>query len=448
MKRVFSKASTLITSEDWWAVWLGFIFMFLIISGMIPEIPEILSWRANLLEAVPLTEWSGIVLWGAGLFLIWSLAVKAMKSSVRQYGKGFAAIFGIVLLAFIMEANVFIDRIGFGYVLWAVIIGLLISNFVGLPSWLKSAAKTELYIKTGLVLLGAEILFPRLAVFGVYGMGVAWLVTPIVLIIMYYFGMRIIKGLSKSLGITIAAATSVCGVSAAIATAQASKARKDELTLALGITMVFTAVLMFLIPFGLQAAGMDVLVGGAVIGGTIDATGAVVVASSILGEDALHVAATIKMVQNVLIGFLAFGVAVAWTIGEQNTNNSSINETAGDNKTEENNVKRNVKDIWERFPKFIIGFVLASLLFSFVLFPTWGETRVDGLLSLVSSTRSWFFALAFVSIGLETNFVSLKKVFQGGRPVAFYVFGQVINIILTLGAAYLFFSGRFFPPPM
>ena len=443
MQKLLVKASSLKSSEDWWAVWLGLIFLGLIISGIIPRVPEILEWRTSLLQAIPLSELSAIIIWGIGLFLIWSVAVKIMKNSLKQYSKGFALLFGIALLAFLMEANVFIDRIGFGYVLWAVIIGLIISNFLGLPSWLKNAAKTELYIKTGLVLLGAEILFPRLAVFGAYGMGVAWLVTPIVLIFMFYFGMRIIKGLSSSLGITIAAATSVCGVSAAIATAQASRARKDELTLALGITMVFTAVMMFLLPFILNLVGMDTLVAGALIGGTIDATGAVVVASSILGEDALHVAATIKMVQNVLIGFLAFGVAVAWTVRDKNEGVPADKDVL-----EENKNQGRAKDIWDRFPKFIIGFIFASLIFSFVLLPAWGETQVEGLLSLVSSTRSWFFALAFVSIGLDTNFVSLRKVFQGGKPVAFYMFGQALNIILTLGAAYLFFSGRIFPPPM
>lgn len=429
--------------EDWWAVWLGFLFIFLIISGIIPSVPAVESWAQNPLQAFSPTQLVWLLAWGLSLLAIWTLALKNMGEKLTNFIRGFPTVFVLALLAFVIGENDFIGQMGFGYVIWAVIIGLLISNLTGVPAWLKSAAKTELYIKTGLVLLGAEILFQRLVVFGVYGMGVAWLVTPTVLLLMYFWGRNIVKGLSSTLGITIAAATSVCGVSAAIATASACRAKKDELTLALAITMIFTAGMMFLLPLIVQFTGMGPLVGGAWIGGTIDATGAVVAAASLLGEDALHIAATIKMVQNVLIGIIAFAVAVAWSMDEK----ESEQENQQKNERKPVLVKR-YKEIWNRLPKFILGFVAASLLFSFVLLPAQGEAVVSEHLSLLSSSRNWLFALAFVSIGLETNFVSLKKLLQGGKPVTFYVLGQFINLVLTLGAAYLFFSGRFFGLPL
>ena len=169
---------------------------------------------------------------------------------------------------------------GLGYALWALVIGLIISNTIKTPEWLKPALKTEMYIKTGLVLLGASVLFNNILRLGLYGLGIAWFVTPLVVVFMWYFGTRILKIKSKSLVITIATATSVCGVSAAIAAAAASKAKKDELTFAVGLSLIFTVIMMVFMPLGIKFLGMDPLMGGAWIGGTIDSTGAVAAAGA------------------------------------------------------------------------------------------------------------------------------------------------------------------------
>lgn len=186
---------------------------------------------------------------------------------------------------------------------------MLISNTVGTPEWVKPAVQTEFYIKTGLVLLGAEVLFGKILSIGLPGIFVAWVVTPIVLTCTYWFCQRVLGFPSKTLNITISADMSVCGVSAAIATASACRARKEELTLAVGLSMVFTAVMMVAMPAFIKAVGMPDVLGGAWIGGTIDATGAVAAAGAFLGDRALYVAATVKMIQNVLIGVIAFAVA-------------------------------------------------------------------------------------------------------------------------------------------
>lgn len=117
---------------------------------------------------------------------------------------------------------------------------------------------------------------------------------------------------SKTLNITLAADMLVCGVSAAIATAAACRAKKEELTLAIGISLVFTSVMMIVIPNIINATGMDHVLGGAWIGGTIDATGAVAAAGAFLSDKALYVAATVKLIQNILIGVIAFAVALYW----------------------------------------------------------------------------------------------------------------------------------------
>ena len=290
----------------------------------------------------------------------------------------------------------------------------------------KSAA-TEFYIKTGLVLLGAEILMSRLMALGVPGIFVAWIVTPVVLVTTYIFGQKILKMPSRSLNMVISADMSVCGVSAAIATAAACKAKKEELSLAIGLSLSFTVVMMIVMPAVIKAVGMSEILGGAWLGGTIDSTGAVAAAGAVLGDKALEVAATVKMIQNILIGVTAFCVAVYWVTRVER---------------DPSGARPGLSEIWYRFPKFVIGFILASVVFS-ILHATLvrGPEIVDAMISGSTKTlRGWFFCLAFVSIGLETNFRQLMPYLRGGKPLLLYVFGQSLNLTLTLLMAWLMFE--------
>ncbi len=136
-----------------------------------------------------------------------------------------------------------------------------------------------------------------------------------VLIGTYIFGQRILKMESRSLNLVISADMSVCGVSAAIATAAACKAKKEELSLAIGLSLIFTVLMMIVQPKIIEATGMPPEVGGAWLGGTIDSTGAVAAAanSKYLGAQGLETAVTVKMIQNILIGVTAIAVAIYWT---------------------------------------------------------------------------------------------------------------------------------------
>jgi uncharacterized membrane protein YadS len=258
-----------------------------------------------------------------------------------------------------------------------------------------------------------------------------------VIIFMWHFGNRVLKMVSQPLVIIIAAATSVCGVSAAIAVAAACRAKKEELTLAVGMTLIFTVLMMIFMPIFIAGAGMSEVLGGAWMGGTIDSTGAVVAAGAFLGPDAETVAAVVKMIQNILIGVVGFFVALFWVTSVERDLHGST---------------PNAAQIWVRFPKFIVGFVAGSLLFSFVLAPLFG-TLFDGEgMTLVESSviravtnplRGWFFCLAFVSIGLESNFKELAQQMEGGKPMALYAVGQSFNLILTLLVAWLAFMVLF-----
>jgi uncharacterized membrane protein YadS len=239
---------------------------------------------------------------------------------------------------------------------------------------------------------------------------------------------------SKPLVMIIAAATSVCGVSAAIAVAAATRAKKEELTLAVGMTLIFTVLMMIFMPIFIAWVDMDPVLGGAWMGGTIDSTGAVVAAGAFLGPRAEAVAAVVKMIQNILIGAVGFVVALFWITSVERDPNAP---------------RPGLGQIWVRFPKFIVGFAAASFLFSFVLAPLFAALFEGNGLKLVESNviktitnplRGWFFCLAFVSIGLESNFADMAKQMEGGKPLLLYVIGQSFNLILTLAIAWLAFS--------
>jgi len=367
---------------------------------------------------------------GLGLFfaVLFGIGFKVMGNSLREFMKGFAVVFALAILAFLLSAQATMKAYGIGYAAWAIAIGLLISNTIGTPKWVKPAVQTEYFIKTGLVLLGAEILFSKILSIGVPGIFVAWVVTPIVLVSTYLFGQKVLKVPSKTLNMTVSADMSVCGVSAAIATASACRAKKEELTLAVGLSLVFTSIMMIVMPAIIKATGMPEVLGGAWMGGTIDATGAVAAAGAFLGEKALYTAATIKMIQNVLIGVIAFCVAIYWCTRVECAPGQRVHPM----------------EIWHRFPKFVIGFIGASIIFSSIyasLGPDVGFTLIDqGVIKgLTKNLRGWFFCLAFVSIGLATNFRELKGYFAGGKPLILYVCGQGFNLILTLTMAYIMF---------
>ncbi len=365
---------------------------------------------------------------GIAMALFFAIGIKAMGKNVPAFLKGFAFVFLLSAVSYALAGQATMKQYGVEYAVWAIIIGMLIANTIGTPAWVKPALEVEYFIKTGLVLLGAEVLFSKIVAIGIPGIFVAWVVTPIVLICTYLFGQKVLKMPSKTLNIVISSDMSVCGTSAAIATAAACRAKKEELTLAIGLSLVFTAIMMVVMPAIIKAVGMPFILGGAWMGGTIDATGAVAAAGAFLSDKALYVAATIKMIQNVLIGVTAFCVAVYWC--------AKVDCAEGQ--------RVSWMEIWYRFPKFVLGFLAASVLFSLLdanMGSDAGYALLDqGVLRGFSGmARGWFFCFAFAAIGLATNFRELAHHFKGGKPLILYVCGQSFNLILTLAMAYVMF---------
>jgi uncharacterized membrane protein YadS len=309
-----------------WSIWLGWAVLAVrrwgrrwsprlgaekAVNPLAGLLADLGGWTANPLDAVRdksgASVLPGLVGVFASLLVLFSVGLAGMRERVRGFPLAFAALFGLAVFAYLLAGQKVVKHYNLEYALWALAVGLLISNTVGTPRWLRPAVRAEFYIKTGLVLFGAEVLFHLLMELGRPGIFIAWVVTPTVLVLTYWFGQRILKIESRSLNMVISADMSVCGVSAAIATAAACKAKKEELSLAIGISLTFTVIMMVAMPLAIEWLELGPVLGGAWIGGTIDSTGAVAAAGGALGQKGLLVAATIKMIQNILIGVVAFG---------------------------------------------------------------------------------------------------------------------------------------------
>lgn len=436
-------------SEDWMAVWLGFIiivaaclsvlaggFDFSALKFSTWALGETLS-EASASKVVPLSVqfttvgfWRKLIVTLLVLGFLFSCSVKLQGGSLKKFIPAFLILFILAVLVRLVSAEFTLNRY-LEWAFWALIIGLLVSNTVGVPQWLKPAIKTEFYVKTGLVVMGFSVLFNNIAKFGLYGLGIAWVVTPLVILFMYWLGTKVFKIDNKPLVVTMATATSVCGTSAAIATGAASNCKKTDLAMVISISIIFTVIMMVVEPFLIELTGMSPIMGGALIGGTVDSTGAVAVAGSALGGEAEKAAVLVKMIQNILIGFIAFFVAIFFATRVKRTKEH----------------KGTGAEIWNRFPKFIIGFFVASLVASFVIMPLYGSDQVGSINKMLDQYKNWCFVLAFTSIGLDTNFREIRAQLQGGKILWLYIVGQIFNILLTFLAVWLLLSGIIFPIP-
>ena len=435
----------LFKKEDWLAVWIGFIVIAIgcvaVLTGWFDfSAAKFSTWvigEEGVAKAVPLAEqlvhwifWRKLIVTVLVLGILFTIGIKLQGEKVGKYIPAFIVLFIIAIIVRFVSAEFTLNRY-LEWAFWALLIGLLISNTVGTPEWLKPAIRTEFYIKTGLVIMGFSVLFSNIAKFGLYGLGIAWIVTPIVIIFMWWFGTKVLKIGNKPLVITMAAATSVCGTSAAIATGAAAKAKKEDLSLAISISIIFTILMMVFEPMIIRWTGMSQLMGGSLIGGTVDSTGAVVLAGNALGPEAEQAAVLVKSIQNILIGFIAFFVAIFFALKVDKTGESKVG--AG--------------EIWNRFPKFIIGFFVASLVASFIIMPLTSGADVKAINGVLDQYKNWAFVLAFTSIGLDTNFKALAKQMQGGKVLWLYIVGQMFNIALTLFAVWFLLSGVVFDIP-
>ncbi len=358
------------------------------------------------------------------LLILGVIGVALMGMPVGKFIAGFPVIFILCCIAFFISENDIVKYYGLEVVFWSLIFGLIISNLFGVPDWLKAAVKTEYFIKIGLVMLGAEVLFGSIVKLGAYGIIQSVLVVAVV----FYFCLWLARkvGLDDEFASILGTSVSICGVSAAIAAGGAVKGDPKKISHSISLVLLCAIPMLILMPLFAKWVGMSPVVAGAWIGGTIDTTGAVVAAGAIAGPQAMQAAVVVKMVQNVLIGLVAFLLAIWFVFKGQ----SATGEKPG------------MMEIWVRFPKFVLGFVVASLVFSFFV----SEADAKAVTSFTKGIRVWWFTLAFLCIGLDTKFKELVAM-GGGKPALVFLITQAFNILFTLFIAWLLFSGVFFPAP-
>lgn len=339
---------------------------------------------------------------------------------------GFPVVFALAWLARFLAGNGLFIEYGIEYVIFALFLGLLISNTVGVPGWMKPAVQTEFYIKTGLVILGTALLLLEILQYGALGIVQA----VIVVFFVWYFCFWLCRKLKvdDDFAAMLSSSVAICGVSAAIATCGAIAGDKKKLSYVTSLVLICAVPMMIIQPWVIKNFGIPEVVGGAWLGGTLDTSATVVAAGALVSDTAMKVGVIVKFAQNALIGVAAFILVIWWTF-------KAGAEAGGE--------KPSAGIIWERFPKFVLGFIVASALFSFVI-PT---DMVNGTKGAFGEFRTWWFAMAFLCIGLETRFGDLLTM-EGGRPALAFVTAQIFNIFFTLILAYIIFGGMIFPVPV
>ncbi|HEY0742391.1 MAG TPA: putative sulfate exporter family transporter, partial [Chryseosolibacter sp.] len=326
----------------------------------------------------------------------------------------------VSVIAMILAGNSEIKALNLEAVIFSLAIGLFIGNFFTLPEWFRSVLSAEMFVKIGLVLLGTGVIFGDILKAGSLGLVQALAVVLSV----WYFAFWVCKKLKldEELTMMISSAVSICGVSAAIATAGAIKGDSKKLSYVISLVLVTAIPMMIFMPYIAKAMDLPEEVTGAWLGGTIDTTGAVVAAGTLVGETALKYSTIVKFSQNVLLGLAAFAISLYWAYTRKAPSGTE-------------NVKPSASLLWDRFPKFVLGFIAASLLFSFVLSPDLIAPSKDGLKSI----QTLWFVLAFTSIGLETKFSDLFNR-ENKKPLYAFLTAQAFNIIVTLVIAWMLFS--------
>lgn len=415
-----------VIGQDWASVVTGFILiLFVVITGYATGTPSFggkVGWNSGQdLSAI----FSSSALWLPALYTLLIFGVISVLGmimsgdSTKKYLTGFLSLYLLAMLAQFISSYAGFKNIGLETVLFSLLLGLVIGNLFRLPAWLRAGVQTELYVKIGLVLLGATILFKDILSAGSFGMIQAVIVVTVVWYFAYWLSRKM--KVDAEFSTMLASAVSICGVSAAIATAGAINGDKKKLSFIISLVLIIAIPMMIFLPIIARWMGLSDIVTGAWLGGTIDTTGAVVAAGTIAGETGLKYATIVKFSQNVLLGLAAFAISIFWAYRKK-----------GDGEKGE---RVPVRIIWDRFPKFVLGFILASLVFSFILSPETAHSSGK----VIKSFSTFWFNLAFISIGLETRFSDFRLM-ESKKPFYSFIIAQTFNIIFTLGVSWLLFQ--------
>jgi uncharacterized integral membrane protein (TIGR00698 family) len=422
--------------EDWWAVWLG--LGIIILAYVFYLSGSSISWIA-----VSPAKWSTVSQLGAqfsanavrylallGAFLVlFTIVTSFIGQRPRAFIPSFIFVFVLSTIIYFAGSWDQASRYNLEPPLVALVLGLIISNIIGLPRWFDAGFRVELYIKLGIILLGATLPFTLIIWAGPVAILQASIVSIVTFLTIFFTARKL--GLDHRLAAVLGAGGAVCGVSASIAVAGAVRAKKEHPPIAISLVVFYAIILIFALPLVSRVLHLPTGVGGAWIGTSEFADAAGLAAAQSYGglaganlgisgtaDQALASYTLIKVIgRDIWIGIWAFVLAlIAVTVWERSETNSKVQ----------------VGQIWWRFPKFVIGFFIASALTTLIVH---GHTLADynklvkpSLIAPITSLRTWVFTFSFLCIGLTTRFRELAN--AGVRPFVAFTVGVVVNVIL------------------
>jgi uncharacterized membrane protein YadS len=420
--------------EDWWAVWLGFALMVLSIllfqagsSNFLKALainPGGLKWTSFGQLADHFAQNAQLYLYQFVFWLVLFGATAAiMGAKLKEFVPAFIFLYvgSIIMFAIAGWANA--AQFNLEAPLVALILGLIIANVFRLPAWMDSAFRVEYFIKTGIVLLGATFPITLVLTAGPVAIVQATIISLVTCLVIYFFGTRVF-GLDKRLAAVMGVGGAVCGVSASMAIAASVNAKKDHLYTSVTLVVVWALVMILVLPFLSRAMGLSAGVAGAWIGTSEFADAAGFAAATTYGkmvgaEDAAIKSFTLMKVigRDLWIGIWSIVFASIATFVWEKGQTGRVPDA---------------REVWWRFPKFVIGFFAASLLMSAFTsgFSTadFNSTVRPNVLAPLVSLRTWTFIFCFLSIGLTTRFRDLHVV--GWNAFWTFTIGVAVNVIL------------------
>ncbi len=431
-----SRVGAFVRNEDWLSILIGLSLIAL--AAAVFAAGSNIKWLA-----VAPQKWSRLSEAGAqlardapryaSLLVIWAALFGAgaagLGSAARRFLPAFSVIFITTGLVYLLGVWDQAAHYNLEPPLVALGLGLLISNTVGVPRWMDAGLRVELYIKTGIVLLGAGLPVTLLVWAGPVAMVQAGIVSLVTFGVIYVCATRL--GLDRRLAATLGTGGAVCGVSGAIAVGGAVGAKKQDISVAISLVVAWAIVMIFLLPLVSRALGLPTGVAGAWIGTSEFADAAGLAAAQTYGgyagtvpgiaghADSAVTAFTLMKVigRDIWIGVWAFVLAFLAATRWERTGVESRASGA---------------EIWRRFPKFVLGFLAASLLVTAFAsgydYTEYKKDVIPGLVAPLQALRTWAFTFAFLSIGLTTRVREFVAV--GARPFIAFTLGVFVNVLV------------------
>ena len=369
----------------------------------------------------------GIFYLFAFFLVAFSLAAKMMGYNVKRFMLGFTTLYVLSVLITILGSNQFMKDFQLETPLLALVFGMIVSNTVTLPAWFREALRTEFYVKTGIILMGATLPFTIIMKAGPLAMLQATIVSVITFFTIYLVATRFFK-LDPRFGATLGAGGSVCGVSGAIAVGGACRAEKEHISIAISLVVIYAVIMIAVLPVVAKNIGMAPGPAGAWIGTSefADAAGFAAaeqynsLAKLAVGDDrAVKTFTLMKVVgRDMFVGLWALMAAI-------------MSVTVWEKKSLAQAERVDYGEVWRRFPKFVIGFFVASIFTTLViasLDPNVGARFSSDALGVIKNLRGWTFTWTFLSIGFTTRLRELTSF--GWKPFLAITAGVIINVPL------------------